>query len=642
MPTEITYSTQIFLPSIISGVLLLSAVVVVLFFIRTRESSYLAITATLANSVVFVLLEALINYMGETRQVATGFQLTRIIQLSAAAYIPAIPWLIYSFGGFYHPALQRTVIVIATVAFLMLVVIAFAVPDLFISVTTVAREATLKESAIARGAPGVMYSIRDILLGCVLVYSLFMLPRLKKHEMSKSMAGPMLTGIVIAVILPLNDIVNAYTQHNLLLPPFLDFSYAALGMGIFGIAVTYGTFQRFMIQLTENRQKYLNAHNLIRDVVDTMESVVIGVDEHHCITLWNNKAMKRTASRAEQVIGKKVESVLPELLSELGHIDAAIHEKTAFNKELKRPLVNGDIEYDDLKILPLNSESGKGAVIITTNITDKKQFQQTLIQAEKMASLGGMASGMAHEINNPIAGILQSSQLAETRLTVANAANLKAAENAGISFSALQEYLADRRIPSMLAGIRDAGLKASQTIHGILNFSRRETGSVEHSSINEILDNAIRLIQNDWTPEDGIDFKSIHFVKHYDDVLPDVPCQIQNIRQAFFNILKNAAEAACETDPEPTVTVKTLFRNEKLVRIEIEDSGPGIPAETRQRVFDPFFTTKGRIKGTGLGLSVAYFIICEQHHGTLDISSVGATGGTRITVDLPLHSVNRN
>lgn len=271
------------------------------------------------------------------------------------------------------------------------------------------------------------------------------------------------------------------------------------------------------------------------------------------------------------------------------------------------------------------------------DITGRKKMQDLIIQSEKMMSVGGLAAGMAHEINNPLSGIVQNVQVLMSRLATEIPGNLIAAEHAGCSFDSIKCYMEKRGIFSALESIQHAGERAAHIVSSMLEFSRKSTSGHVPISINSLLDKTLELCSTDYDLEKKYDFRHIRTVRDYDPVLPLVSCIEAQIQQVVMNILTNAAQAMAGT-PSPVISLKTFVDGEWAC-IEIEDNGSGIAEDVSSHVFEPFFTTKPVGKGTGLGLSVSYFIIVDNHTGTINVESMLGKG-SKFIVRLPI-SPNR-
>ena len=290
----------------------------------------------------------------------------------------------------------------------------------------------------------------------------------------------------------------------------------------------------------------------------------------------------------------------------------------------------GETRYEDVTIYPLVTNGVEGAVIRVDDVTEQVHMEEMIIQNEKMLSVGGLAASMAHEINNPLAGMVQTTYVMSQRLTAgANlTANQKAAQAAGTSIEAIEQFMQARGIPRMLHTITESGQRVSQIVSNILSFARKNETTVSTHYLNKIIDNTIELAATDYDLKKEYDFKQIKITREYDDNLPAVPCQAGKIQQVVLNILTNGAQAMQEAGtPKPEFIIRTYSDPVRdMTCMEIEDNGPGMDEKTRKKIFDPFFTTKPVGVGTGLGLSVSYFIITENHKGELAVESSPGAG----------------
>jgi len=279
-----------------------------------------------------------------------------------------------------------------------------------------------------------------------------------------------------------------------------------------------------------------------------------------------------------------------------------------------------------------------GVISFVKNITERKRAQELMIQTEKMMSVGGLAAGMAHEINNPLGGMLQGAQNILRRLSPELDANRRDARESGLDLDRLNVYIKRRKIDEMLEGIITSGKRAAQIISSMLQFSRQSESNLCPNDINALIDEVLDLCANDYDLSKKHDFRKIEIVKHYQEKLPHVPCTKTEIEQVLLNLLKNAAHAMAQTASlrPPRIVIRTIA-DERFVRIEVEDNGPGLEAADKKRVFEPFFTTKPVGKGTGLGLSVSYMIITNNHKGSMEVISEAGQGACFI-VSLPLRN----
>jgi len=287
-------------------------------------------------------------------------------------------------------------------------------------------------------------------------------------------------------------------------------------------------------------------------------------------------------------------------------------------------------------VYPLLEDGAAGAVIRIDDITNRVRMEQMMVQTEKMMSVGGLAAGMAHEINNPLSGVLQSSQNLQRRLSADLAINRRTAAALGVDLQLVYRYLEERGILEFVESIQQSASRASRIVADMLAFSRSTSTEFQPERIDEILDTVLRLAASDYDLKKKYDFKQVEIVREFDPELEWVVCDHTEIEQVFLNLVKNAAQAMGHSNSPPPhrITLRTR-KDDDYAQIEVEDNGPGMDEQTRRRVFEPFFTTKAVGIGTGLGLSVSYFIVTDQHNGTMDVSSKPGEGSC-FTVRLPL------
>ena len=267
---------------------------------------------------------------------------------------------------------------------------------------------------------------------------------------------------------------------------------------------------------------------------------------------------------------------------------------------------------------------------------EKRRLEEMMVQSEKMVSLGSLAAGMAHEINNPLAGILQNAQVIQNRLKNRLPANLAAAGELDLDLDRMAAYMEKRDIFKMTDAVITAGRRAAAIVSNMLSFSRKSDSGFVHEDLATLLDQTLELAKNDYNLKKRFDFKKIRIDRDYMPGLPKVSCRASEIQQVFFNILSNGAQAMM-SDPvnqDPCFFLR-LFLERDMVSVQIQDNGPGMNAEQRKRIFEPFFTTKSVGEGTGLGLAVSYFIITENHKGRIQVVSSPGQGSSFI-ISLPV------
>ncbi len=263
--------------------------------------------------------------------------------------------------------------------------------------------------------------------------------------------------------------------------------------------------------------------------------------------------------------------------------------------------------------------------------------QDKLMQSERMASIGQLAAGVAHEINNPIGFIFSNFGTLERYLgdlfQMLAAYEEAESELAGTPVAARLKGLREKieldflkeDIPSLMSESKDGITRVRNIVQNLKDFSRVDTSqNWVQADIHQGIDSTLNIVNNE------IKYKA-EVVKAYGEI-PDIECLPSELNQVFMNLLVNAAHAIQKD--RGTITISTGTQGED-VWIEVQDNGEGIAKENIGRIFDPFFTTKAVGKGTGLGLSLSYGIV-KKHLGSIDVFSEKGVG-TRFRVTLPVH-----
>ena len=249
-----------------------------------------------------------------------------------------------------------------------------------------------------------------------------------------------------------------------------------------------------------------------------------------------------------------------------------------------------------------------------------------LLQSEKMASIGQLAAGVAHEINNPVGfvnsnlgtlgkyitnmfSVIDAYETAEAKVGPNTCPEVTQVKKT-VDFNYLKED-----IPSLLKESQEGLSRVTRIVQDLKDFSHVDESNWQHANLEQGLDSTLNVVSNE------IKYKA-DVVKQYGG-LPDVECMPSQLNQVFLNMLMNAAQAI---EKKGTITVRTGSSGDE-VWVEVEDTGKGIAPENLNRIFDPFFTTKPIGKGTGLGLSLSYGIV-QKHHGRIEVKSEVGKGST--------------
>ncbi|WP_167855871.1 sensor histidine kinase [Natronospirillum operosum] len=379
-------------------------------------------------------------------------------------------------------------------------------------------------------------------------------------------------------------------------------------------------------------QAYLNA------MINSMPSALIAVDEHALITQWNDEASRLSGRALDTALGYSLDEAFPLMSDYMDRLSRALLDKEI--QRIERVTWQQDEQELtlDMVIYPLHLAGTIGAVIRIDDVSDKVRLEDMMVQSEKMMSVGGLAAGMAHEINNPLSAVVQSAQTIRRRLSPETAANRKAAEKLGLDLDQLVHYLEERDIPRFLDHILSSGERAAAIVTNMLQFSRQSSSDRQPAPITDLIGRALAIAMSDLNLRQDVKQGNLIIEQHLDAAADlEVPVANTEIEQVVFNLLKNAWQAVQDrhdlTQPG-RITIECSHTARHCI-IQVSDNGRGMDASTRKRVFEPFFTTKEVGEGTGLGLSVAYFIVTSHHHGQLSVSSTPGAG-TTFTIKLPL------
>lgn len=310
------------------------------------------------------------------------------------------------------------------------------------------------------------------------------------------------------------------------------------------------------------------------------------------------------------------------------------------------------LHYSQIPDLALHhlQQTEQGARIAEANLRNLQNNYTRYLQNEKMASLGQLVAGVAHEINNPMNFIHGNLRYLETYnqhllklvyLYQQHFPDATAEINAEIEKIDLDFLQAD--VPRLLESMKVGSDRIRQIVLSLRNFSRTDESEFKVVDIHQGIDSTLMILQHRLKAR--LHYPAIQVIKDYGR-LPLIECYPGQLNQVFMNILANAIDALEEVNDRRAdqgldehlgqVTIRTAFQNSEWVQVAIADNGPGIPKSIQQRIFDPFFTTKAVGKGTGMGMSISHQIISERHGGSLSFHSTPETG-TEFVIQLPIH-----
>lgn len=425
-------------------------------------------------------------------------------------------------------------------------------------------------------------------------------------------------------------------------------------------------------QLLEKTKKELNEALLyIENVVNSMGDALIVIDPKYHIRSFNKAAQDLLSYTEAEVLNQPVELLFDDLGPTLFADGAVIKGKrmTFVTRENGKVPVDVNIRLlADPKGFPLGyvlvardmrmtlelisrletlNASLEETIQKRTDVIEKiydelKMKEAQILQQEKMASIGVLVAGIAHEINNPVGYINSNMEVLQEdvhdicRYTETLEKSIRhlvleesRSEREKIEVG-LQQIQAESKIRTLTEDIRQIVQESRQGVDRIKRiiidlkkFSHTDENKMELADLNQEIESTLNIVYNE------LKYKA-KVVKEFGP-LPSIECFPHQLNQVFMNILVNAAQAMKE---QGTISIKTLLKDD-YIHVIIEDTGVGIPQENLQKIFDPFFTTKEVGKGTGLGLYIAYGII-EKHQGKISVQSeVGK--GTVFTIRLPIH-----
>ncbi|MGE8177577.1 sensor histidine kinase [Pseudomonas fluorescens] len=392
------------------------------------------------------------------------------------------------------------------------------------------------------------------------------------------------------------------------------------------------------VQVRSKIEKKLTGfQNYLNSIIDSMPSALIALDEQLYVTQWNQEASALSGTRLDEALNQPIFLAFEPLKPFLPQLKETVEQHSVVKIERVTWVKDDEPKHYALTFYPLMGGAGRGVVIRIDDITQRLSLEEMMVQSEKMLSVGGLAAGMAHEINNPLGAILHNVQNIRRRLSADLPKNIETAEQIGIELDSVNRYLQSREVPQLLDGIQQAGARAAKIVTHMLSFSRRSNRQMAPCDLPALIDQAVEIASNDFDLAIGFDFKGQAIIRQFDPQLGPVPGTANELEQVLLNLLKNAAQAIHQREnaTEPGRIILRTRLNPPWAEIQVEDNGVGMSENVRKRTFEPFFTTKEIGQGTGLGLSVSYFIITNNHKGQMEVQSTLGQG-TCFTLRLPL------
>jgi two-component system NtrC family sensor kinase len=381
-------------------------------------------------------------------------------------------------------------------------------------------------------------------------------------------------------------------------------------------------YEGLNIDITDRKKmekELKEANDFLMNLIESSVDGIIVTDMKGDILLFNKGAEDLLGYKSEEVVEKmNIRSiyqpgVAKEVMDKLRSPDlGGVGKLTSFPIFHRRK--DGELIEGDLSASLIYDEKGNeiASVGIFKDLRERlkmerelREIQQALLQSEKLAAMGRLTSQIAHELNNPIYGIMNTLELLKTEIPPES----KRRKILELSLSEIQ--------------------RLSEMLRNMLSFSKPEEEARKRINLNDLLEGILLMMERQMRES------NVRVVLDLDSQIPEVMASTNQMRQVMLNMFKNAKEAMPNGG---TLTVRTANEDQK-VSVHIQDSGVGIPEEIRNKIFEAFFTTKQKVKGVGLGLSVCYGII-KDHGGDIKVESEEGKGTTFI-ISLPIESIPR-
>jgi len=351
--------------------------------------------------------------------------------------------------------------------------------------------------------------------------------------------------------------------------------------------------------------------NYLSSIINSMPSLLIGLSRDQRVTLWNAAAEQATGLSAAAAQGRLFQEVIPSLAEYEDKVERAMRSGQVQLEAKVGRKINGESRYQDVTIYPLVSSGGDGVVIRVDDVTERVRIEEMMVQSEKMLSVGGLAAGMAHEINNPLGIMMGFCELLLEKMEPGT-----------------MEY-------SDLKTIERHGLHCKSIVERLLNFARMSEETEARCDLNASVEAILAVVKH------TLAMNNTKLITDLEEGLETVGIDSRGLQQVLLNLISNALHAM---PGKGVLGISTRHGKEAgWAEVVVADTGCGIAKEFLPRIFDPFFTTKKVGEGTGLGLSVSYGIV-TQYGGCIECDSYTEDerpggAGTTFLIRLPFDRV---
>ncbi len=368
----------------------------------------------------------------------------------------------------------------------------------------------------------------------------------------------------------------------------------------------------------ESEQKVRNLQNLLGDIINSMPSILIGVDINGKIMQWNSEAERYVGKSRSEVAGEPVSEVFPFLKEHLYILKESIDNGKEVIRNSVPEFINNEETFWDLTVYPIGGSNVTGAVIRADNITDVHRMEEQLKQSDKMRAIGQLAGGIAHDFNNQLTGIMANAEIIKLEID---------------NDSEIHQYVND---------IITSAKRSADLTNQLLAYARKGKYVSKPVDLHKLIAEVISLLQRSINKK--ISIRQEMYATS--SIITGDPSQLQN---ALLNLAINARDAmndegeiifktvAVDLDKAFCIKCQCEIAPGTYLKVAISDTGTGIDNDSLLHIFEPFFTTKPEGKGTGMGLAAVYGTV-RNHSGTIEVETeVGK--GTEFSIYLPLDTI---
>jgi two-component system NtrC family sensor kinase len=380
---------------------------------------------------------------------------------------------------------------------------------------------------------------------------------------------------------------------------------AALGVSAGRSARTLQQLKVANADLQASRWELLGSRNTLRALFDNLPAALYIIDRDYRIAATNLGRAQRAGKTPQTLVGQLCYQALfnrEERCAEC-RIHETLQEGQRTQRSERRTTAGDDYAEWEISTYPILDEENQvtQAIQLEEDVTEKRHLEAILTQSEKLAAVGQLAAGVAHEINNPLTAIIANAQILH------------------------RELPPNHDLQESVDLIARAGARAHQVVRNLLDFARKEDYHLSLTDLNETMERALELVQHELLA------RGVRLEFQPEPSLPPLLASHDHLQSVWLNLLLNAIDSLDKSPAEIKIATRRVGEE---IEVAVADNGKGIPAERLTRIFEPFYTTKAPGRGTGLGLSVTHRII-KQHGGHIRVESQPGMGST-FTVIFPL------